>query len=141
MFSHRAFQLLRACLACLCFACIPCFSWLITCVAAINVSLAADLTPAKSLIRGSKVLIIAHRGNSSVAPENTLPAFQAALDAKADLVELDYYHSFDGVPTVIHDEILDRTTNAETAFGRPEMVVGDFALDDLRKLDAGSWFD
>src|SRR4051794_25340229 len=74
---------------------------------------AAESTPAQKLIASSRVLVIAHRGNSSVCPENTLPAFLSALEVKADLVELDYYHSADGVPVVIHDEILDRTTNAE----------------------------
>jgi len=44
---------------------------------------AADPTPAQKLIALPRVLVIAHRGNSSVAPENTLPAFQSALDAKA----------------------------------------------------------
>src|SRR4029077_8066778 len=83
---------------------------------------AAEPTEAQKLIAAPRVLIIAHRGNSSVAPENTLPAFQLALDAKADLVELDYYHSADGVPVVIHDEILDRTTDAESVFGKPKLV-------------------
>jgi glycerophosphoryl diester phosphodiesterase len=103
--------------------------------------MAAELTPAQTLVNSSKVLIIAHRGNSSVAPENTLPAFQAALDAKADLIELDYYHAADGVPVVIHDEILDRTTNAEDIFGQPKLVVGSYSSAELKKLDAGTWFD
>src|SRR5581483_8332324 len=72
------------------------------------VLLAEEQTPARQLIASPRVLVIAHRGNSSEAPENTLPAFQSALDAKADLIELDYYHSADGVPVVIHDKILDR---------------------------------
>src|SRR5262245_15466592 len=86
---------------------------------------AADFTPAGTLIASPRPLIIAHRGNSSVAPENTLPAFQSAVDVKADLVELDYYHSAEGVPVVIHDEFLDRTTNAEDIFGKPKLLVGD----------------
>jgi glycerophosphoryl diester phosphodiesterase len=86
-------------------------------------------------------MVIAHRGNSSVAPENTLPAFQSALDAKVDLVELDYYHSADGVPVVIHDKILDRTTNAEDVLGQPKLLVDGLLLADLRKLDVGTWFD
>jgi hypothetical protein len=73
---------------------------------------AAEPTPAQKLISADRLLIVAHRGNSSVAPENTLPSFQAALDVQADLVELDYHHSADGALVVIHDEILDRTTNA-----------------------------
>lgn len=105
------------------------------------VASAAETTPAEKLIQSDHLLIIAHRGNSSVAPENTLPAFQAALAAKSDLVELDYHHAADGVPIVIHDEILDRTTNAEGIFGKAGLVVGDYSIPDLQKLDAGSWFD
>jgi glycerophosphoryl diester phosphodiesterase len=76
-----------------------------------------------------------------VAPENSLPAFQAALDSKCDLIELDYFHSADGVPVVIHDEILDRTTNAEEVFGKPKLLVGDFSAAELRRLDVGGWFE
>jgi len=117
------------------------FSWFLCCLMALNVTLGADLTPAQALVNSSKVLIIAHRGNSSMAPENTLPAFQSALDARAYLIELDYYHAADGVPVVIHDEILDRTTNAEDVFGQPKLVVGSYSSSELRKLDAGTWFD
>jgi glycerophosphoryl diester phosphodiesterase len=56
-------------------------------------------------------IVIAHRGYSMAAPENTLPAFRLALLAESDLVELDYFHSSDGVPIVLHDRTLDRTTN------------------------------
>jgi glycerophosphoryl diester phosphodiesterase len=125
-----------------------CLSWSrpLYLLAAIAVNLvssvnAAEPTQAQRLVASSQVLVVAHRGNSSVAPENTLPAFQSALDAKADLVELDYFHSADGVPIVIHDEILDRTTDAEAVLGRPKLVVGELPLADLRKLDAGAWFD
>jgi glycerophosphoryl diester phosphodiesterase len=103
-------------------------------------ALAAEPTPAQKLIATPRVLISAHRGNSSVAPENTLPAFQSALDAKADLVELDYFHSADGVPVVIHDEILDRTTNSEEVLGKPKLLIGNLKLADLQKLDVGIWF-
>jgi len=120
-----------------------CYSWFLpVCLilAAVNAP-AAEPTPAQKLIASPHVLVIAHRGNSSVAPENTLPAFQSALDVKADLVELDYYHSADGVPVVIHDEILDRTTNAEEVLGKPKLLIGGLPLVELRKLDTGSWFD
>jgi glycerophosphoryl diester phosphodiesterase len=110
--------------------------------AAMSLPLAAEEpTPAQRLIGSPRPLVIAHRGNSSVAPENTLAAFSSAIDAGADLVELDYYHSADGVPVVSHDEILDRTTNAQDVLGQPRLVVGDFPLADLQKLDVGSWFD
>jgi len=104
-------------------------------------SRAADPTPAQKLIGKPRPLVIAHRGNSSVAPENSLPAFHSAIDAKADLIELDYHHSSDGVPVVIHDEILDRTTDAEQLFGKPKLLIGDFPAAELQKLDIGSWFD
>jgi glycerophosphoryl diester phosphodiesterase len=106
-----------------------------------GIGMAAEPTPAQLLVRQDRVLIIAHRGNSSVTPENTLPAFRSAIEAKSDLVELDYYHAADGVPVVIHDEILDRTTDAEQVFGKPKLTVGEFSSSDLRKLDAGTWFD
>jgi len=102
---------------------------------------AAEPTPAQKLIASPGVLVIAHRGNSSVAPENTLPAFQSGLDAKADLVELDYYHSADGALVVMHDKTLDRTTNAEKLLGKAKLPIADLPLAELRKLDAGAWFD
>jgi glycerophosphoryl diester phosphodiesterase len=102
---------------------------------------ADEPTPAQRLIASERVLVIAHRGDSSAAPENTLPAFQTALDAQADLVELDYHHSADGVPVVIHDEILDRLTNAEAIFGRTGLLVSSLPLSDLHRLDVGGWFD
>src|SRR5690349_4829455 len=114
--------------------------WFVCCLMVDNATFGADMTPAQALVNSSKVLVIAHRGNSSVAPENTLPAFQSALDAKADLIELDYYHAADGVPVVIHDEILDRTTNSEDVFGQPKLVVDSYSSADLKKLDAGTWF-
>ena len=104
-------------------------------------SLAMDLTPAQKLISQPGPLVIAHRGDSALAPENTLPAFESAVKLKADLVELDYYHSKEGVPVVIHDNFLDRTTDAEAVFGKPKMLVEETALADLQRLDTGSWFD
>ena len=70
-----------------------------------------------------------------------LPAFAAAVKLKADLVELDYYHSIEGMPVVIHDNFLDRTTDAEALFGKAKMLVEETPLADLQKLDAGTWFD
>src|SRR5262245_38400085 len=100
-------------------------------------TVAAEPTPAQKLIATPRVLIAAHRGNSSVCPENTLPAFQSALDAKADLVELDYFHSADGVPVVIHDEILDRTTDAEEVIGKTKLNIVELFLADFHKIDVG----
>lgn len=101
---------------------------------------AADLIPAAELVRAERVLVIGHRGASACAPENTLPAFERAIAAGADLVELDYFHSAEGVPVVLHDYTLDRTTNAEEVLGQPKLKVTERSLADLGRLDAGSWF-
>jgi glycerophosphoryl diester phosphodiesterase len=78
-------------------------------------------------------LILGHRGASAYAPENTLAAFQRALDMGADGFELDVTLSADGVPVVIHDDTVERTTNGTGA-------VAELTLAPLRSLDAGSWF-
>lgn len=96
---------------------------------------------ARQRVARQGVLIIAHRGDSKVAPENTLPAFASAVKAGADLVELDYYHSADGVPVVFHDKDLDRTTDARKLWHAKEIKIESKHLADLRRLDAGSWFD
>ncbi len=98
-------------------------------------------TVAAALVAEPRVLVIAHRGASADAPENTLPAFQAALDANSDLVELDYVHTSDGMPLVIHDGTLDRTTDAAAVFGGREIAVDSKTLVELLRLDAGSWFN
>ena len=84
--------------------------------------------------RPDRPLVIAHRGASGLAPENTMAAFRLAVALGADGVELDVNLSADGVPVVIHDARVNRTTNARGAVSR-------FSLDELRRLDAGSWFD
>ena len=86
-------------------------------------------------------LVIGHRGYCAIAPENTLPSFKLALDAGADLVELDYQHSQDGVPMVIHDRILDRTTDARKKWKRRRIKVSQKTAAEIQTLDAGSWFD
>ena len=91
------------------------------------------------LARGGP-LVIAHRGSSGEAPENTLPAFRRALADQADLVELDYLHSADGIPVVIHDETLDRTTDALERWGGAKIPVGERTAAEIRGLDAGRWF-
>lgn len=86
-------------------------------------------------------LIIGHRGHCAIAPENTLPSFELALDAGADLIELDYQHSKNGVPIVIHDPILDRTTDARKRWKRRRIKVSQKTATEIQALDAGSWFD
>ncbi|MDF1508843.1 glycerophosphodiester phosphodiesterase family protein [Robertmurraya sp. DFI.2.37] len=80
-----------------------------------------------------KVDNVAHRGASGYAPENTIAAFDLAVDMKADYIEIDVQRSKDGELVLIHDTTVNRTTNGT---GR----VGELTLEQLRKLDAGSWF-
>ncbi|MBN1773363.1 MAG: glycerophosphodiester phosphodiesterase [Deltaproteobacteria bacterium] len=80
------------------------------------------------------VAVIAHRGASADAPENTLAAFRLAREQRADWFELDCTVSADGAVVVIHDDSLDRTTSGSGP-------VGARTLAELRALDAGSWFD
>jgi len=96
---------------------------------------------AERLLESGGPLLIGHRGYSAVAPENTLPSFQLALDAGAKLIELDYHHSRDGEPMVIHDHLLDRTTDARTKWTRRRIKVSDKTAAEIQTLDAGSWFD
>jgi glycerophosphoryl diester phosphodiesterase len=96
---------------------------------------------AESLLRIERPLIIGHRGYCAIAPENTLPSFQRALTAGADLIECDYQHSKDGVPVVIHDHILDRTTDARKKWRRRRVKVSKTSAADIQTLDAGTWFD
>src|SRR5260370_18930132 len=86
-------------------------------------------------------LVIGHRGFCSLAPENTLSSFRHASAAGADLVELDYRHSRDGVPVVIHDAYLDRTTNARKRWKQRHIKVRAKSAAQIQSLDAGSWFD
>ena len=79
-------------------------------------------------------LFIAHRGYSACYPENTLAAFNGAIDAGAHMIELDVCLSRDRHLVVIHDETVDRTTNGTGA-------VKALTMDQLGRLDAGSWFD
>ncbi len=100
-----------------------------------------DSATAAQKIASPHVLVIAHRGDSGHFPENTLPSFHSAVRIGADLVELDYYHSADGVPIVFHDKTLERTTNATAVLGRDKIPVVSLTLPELRRLDAGSWLD
>ncbi|NHN32902.1 glycerophosphodiester phosphodiesterase [Paenibacillus agricola] len=80
-----------------------------------------------------KTIIIGHRGAAGEAPENTLGSFQLALEQKAEALELDIHESADGELIVCHDATVDRTTN-----GSGEISL--MTVEELRKLDAGSWF-
>lgn len=77
--------------------------------------------------------IIAHRGASKDAPENTLPAFMLAYEQGAEAIETDVHLTKDHVPILMHDERVNRTTNGKG-------YVKDFTYKELKQLDAGSWF-
>ncbi|MDP2838578.1 MAG: glycerophosphodiester phosphodiesterase family protein [Syntrophales bacterium] len=98
------------------------------------------LDPAMEILSSPRPLVIGHRGCGAVAPENTIPSFKLALTAGADLVELDYHHTKDGVPVVIHDFTLDRTTDAKRLWGGSGLNVADRTAEELCSLDAGGWF-
>jgi glycerophosphoryl diester phosphodiesterase len=97
--------------------------------------------PALRLVASQRPLVIGHRGYCQLAPENTLPSFKLALTAGADLVELDYRHTRDGKPVVIHDHELDRTTDARSRWAQKHIKVETRTAADIQTLDAGSWFD
>lgn len=79
------------------------------------------------------MFLVAHRGASAVAPENTLSAFHAAIEAGADAIELDVQASADGQLVVVHDSTLDRTTDGTGAVFETDGAT-------IATLDAGSWF-
>lgn len=82
----------------------------------------------------NKVTLIAHRGFSAEAPENTLAAFDLALTNNYPDIEFDVQLTREGVPVVIHDETLDRTTDGHGP-------VSQHSLKEIKALDAGSWFN
>jgi glycerophosphoryl diester phosphodiesterase len=105
-------------------------------------ALVMNLSYLKALYQGNvdinvgvltRTQVTAHRGFSHVAPENTLPAFQAAIDSGADYIELDVQLTADDQLVVFHDELLDRTTNGHG-------MLKNFTYEQIQQLSAGSWF-
>lgn len=82
---------------------------------------------------GEAAFIAGHRGDKTVAPENTLEALGHALKSAADYVETDVQLTADGVPVLMHDWTVDRTTNGTGP-------VWNYRYEELSQLDAGSWF-
>ena len=80
-----------------------------------------------------RIEITAHRGYSAQYPENTLAAFRGAIALGADCIELDVRQTADGVPVVLHDASLLRTTGWDRD-------IGDVTYAEIRKLDDGSWY-
>ena len=83
---------------------------------------------------GDRSFVAGHRGGKDGAPENTIPAFQLALNSDADFVETDLQLTADGVPVLMHDFTLDRTTDGSGP-------VWASTWKQVKALDAGSWFD
>lgn len=83
---------------------------------------------------GEAQMIVAHRGASFDAPENTLAAFQEAWKQKADAIEGDFYLTKDGHIVCMHDKTTERTTA-----GSAKLTPTESTLDQLRDLDVGSW--
>jgi glycerophosphoryl diester phosphodiesterase len=79
--------------------------------------------------------IIAHRGASTEAPENTLSAFKRAIQLGVDFIELDVHLSSDGTPVVMHDPTIERCTNSENP-----IAIKDCTVSTLKSYDVGSWF-
>ena len=78
------------------------------------------------------VPVAAHRGNAKYFPENTLAAFRSALSLSPDMLETDLHMTSDGEIVIMHDHLVDRTTNGSG-------LVREKTYEQIRKLDAGSW--
>jgi glycerophosphoryl diester phosphodiesterase len=101
----------------------------------------------------SRKTLVAHRGASAYAPEHTSAAYKLAIEQGADFVEQDLAVTSDGVLICLHDPSLERTTNVKQVFpdrsreityeGRKMRgwLANDFTLEEIKRLDAGSWFD
>jgi len=110
------------------------FGVLLVVAAAIVVVAGSDRPlPQRAFLTGTWPAVLAHRGASADAPENTLEAFSLALDMGADILELDVHATSDGVPVVIHDDTIDRTSEGT---GR----VAALTLAELRQYDFGYAF-
>lgn len=108
--------------------------------AAVAVVVSLILMPEASGAPGSGVVTVAHRGASVSAPENTLSAVAEALASRTDFIETDVRLTADGVPILMHDPSLARTTNVESVFpDRAPWRVEQFTLAEVQRLDAGSW--
>ncbi|WP_432926561.1 glycerophosphodiester phosphodiesterase [Microbispora sp. CA-135349] len=109
--------------------------------AIVLIALTSTLTPVVPATAASAPLVVAHRGASAYAPENTVAAFELARDRGADMFELDVQETRDHHLVLMHDTTLGRTTDVEEVFpGRAPWRVGDLTLAEIRRLDAGSWF-
>jgi glycerophosphoryl diester phosphodiesterase len=85
-------------------------------------------------LHSGRMLLGGHRGNPDEFPENTLASFRSAIELGVDVIECDVHRSDDGGLAVIHDHLLDRTTDGSG-------LVRDYTMDELKRFDAGSWKD
>jgi glycerophosphoryl diester phosphodiesterase len=118
-------------------------------IALVGVSIA--LMSASGRIGAVSKVSIAHRGASAYAPEHTLTAYRTAIEQGADYVEQDLAITRDGVLICLHDDSLERTTTVEEVYpergqidaatGRRRWLAADFTLAEIKRLDAGRWFD
>lgn len=92
------------------------------------------VTPVQSSQDSNEILNVAHRGASGHAPEHTLLAYELGEDMNGSYIEIDLQMTKDGELVAMHDETLDRTTNGTG-------LVKDYTLEEIKKLDAGSWFN
>jgi glycerophosphoryl diester phosphodiesterase len=118
---------------------------------ALVIAVSSAMTTQPGLHAETAKKLVAHRGASAYAPEHTLASYRLALQQKADYVEQDLAVTKDLVLICLHDESLERTTNVEEVFpdravvdpatGRQQWLAVDFTLAEIKRLDAGSWFD
>lgn len=114
-----------------------------------SVLLLAGWSLAFSQAKPAKKILVAHRGASGYAPEHTLEAYRLGIEQKADFIEQDLQITKDGVLVCLHDITLERTTDVEQVFparattenGVKRWYVADFTLAEIKRLDAGSWFN
>ena len=114
--------------------------------------LVIECLPIETFAQYTKKTLVAHRGASEDAPEHTLEAYRLAIEQGADYVEQDLQITKNGVLVCLHDLTLERTTNIEEIFpdryrevdhagvSEKQWFVYDFTLEELKRLDAGSWF-
>lgn len=102
----------------------------------------ATLNVITQLKKDAPDAVIAHRGSTFWTPEETEAAYRWARNMGADYLELDVQRTKDGVLMALHDDNLRRTTNIESIYPeRVDLDVSNFTLVELRKLDAGTWFN
>lgn len=91
-------------------------------------------------LAGKEFTVIAHKGASGLAPENTMAAFKKALELGVDQIELDVRNTADEEIVVFHDQRLDRIAR-DTLGNKITGEVHDFTLEEIKQFDVGSWFD